>query len=101
MAGRRRGQSPLIVLMTDGRANISRDGASGRVKALEDAVNAGRQVRAAGIAALAIDTAPAIERSPEPPTLVIAAAMNARYVKLPNADAAQVLDAVRAVGRSP
>jgi magnesium chelatase subunit D len=92
---RRKGQTPLIVLMTDGRANIGRDGAPGRPAALRDALDAGRRVRAAGVAALAIDTAPPPARA-DAPTRAIAEAMQARYVPLPYANAATVNLAVRA-----
>lgn len=94
---RRKGQSPLIVLMTDGRANITRDGGPGRTQAFEDALNACGRVSASGIAALAIDTAPMLRQaSAEPPTFRLGQAMNARYIQLPNADAARVSEAVRA-----
>lgn len=93
---RRHGQSPLIVLMTDGRANIGRDGQPGRAKAFDDAISVSRQIHAGGFAALAIDTAPALQRAADAPTAKLGQAMNARYVKLPYADAAQVSRAVRA-----
>ncbi len=93
---RRKGQSPLIILMTDGRANIGRDGAPGRARAFEDALDAGRKVRAAGVAALAIDTSGPGPRSETPPTERLGQAMNARYVKLPYSDAARVSEVVRA-----
>jgi magnesium chelatase subunit D len=96
---RRKGQSPLLVLMTDGRANIARDGAPGRARALEDALDAAMRVRAAGIAALAIDTSPLSRTEAEPPTLRLGRAMNARYIKLPNADAARVSETVLAASR--
>jgi magnesium chelatase subunit D len=96
---RRKGQSPLLVLMTDGRANIARDGAPGRARALEDALDAATRVRAAGIAALAIDTSPLSRTEAEPPTLRLGRAMNARYIKLPNADAARVSETVLAASR--
>ena len=93
---RRKGQLPLLVLMTDGRANIGRDGAPGRPHAFEDALTSARRVRAAGVAALAIDTAPTQQKLAEPPTFLLGQAMNARYVRLPNADSARVLEAVQA-----
>jgi magnesium chelatase subunit D len=95
-AVRRKGQSPLVVLMTDGRANVGRDGAGGRARAFEEALQAGRQIGAAGFAALAIDTAPALRGSGEAPTLRLGQAMNARYIQLPYANASLVSDAVRA-----
>ncbi len=87
---KRQGQSPLMVLMTDGRANVARDGAPGRAHALEDALRAARQARAAGLAALAIDTSAAnARRRRRRPRPGIAEAMSARYLKLPQADAAR------------
>ena len=97
---RRRGQTPLVVLMSDGRANIGRSGEAGRARALEDALQVGRQLRALGIAALAIDTSPPLlSARSEAPTLHLAQAMNARYLKLPRADAETISHAVRAVAR--
>ncbi len=92
----RKGQSPLLVLMTDGRANIRADGRSGRAQAFEDAMQAGARVCAAGIPALAIDTSPNLRSVGEPPTLQLGRAMNARYLRLPYADPALVSEAVRA-----
>jgi magnesium chelatase subunit D len=96
---RRRGQSPLVVLMTDGRANIARDGAHGRVRAHGDALETGRRLFAKRIPAVIIDTADAVRRE-RPPTLDLAEAMQARCVKLPKTDAAAINAAVRAVAPS-
>jgi magnesium chelatase subunit D len=96
---RRKGQSPLLVLMTDGRANVARDGTGGRARALEDALGAARRIRSAGIAALAIDTSPLSRGEAEPPTLLLGRAMNGRYMRLPNADSARVSEAVLAASR--
>ncbi len=92
---RRKGQTPLLVLLTDGRANIDRAGAPGRAKALEDALAAGRRLRGAGVSALAIDSSPGAMRG-DAPTRKIAEAMNGRYVKMPVADATRLSQAVRA-----
>jgi magnesium chelatase subunit D len=96
---RRKGQKPLIVLMTDGRANVARGGAGGRARAFEDALAAARAVRAAGIAAIAVDAAAATRASGDAPTLLLGNAMNARYIRLPHADAARVSQAVRAASQ--
>jgi magnesium chelatase subunit D len=96
---RRKGRHPLLVLMTDGRANIARDGTPGRARALEDALAAATRIRAMEIAALAIDTSPLSRAEAEPPTLRVGRAMNARYIKLPNADAARVSETVLAASR--
>jgi magnesium chelatase subunit D len=94
-----KGQTPLLVLMTDGRANIARDGTPGRPQALQDAIDAGRRICAAGVAALAIDTSAPSSRT-DAPSLLIAQAMQAIYVKLPYANAATVNEAVRAASGS-
>ena len=58
-------------------------------------------LRAAGIAALAIDTAPPLKSIGDAPTLRLGQAMNARYIRLPYANATTVSDAVRAASPSP
>jgi magnesium chelatase subunit D len=93
-AERRRGRTPLVVLMTDGRANIARDGtASGRARAEEDALDAARRLALeAGAAAIVVDIAP----RPQPFARSLAEAMRAAHVPLPHADAARLSSAVRA-----
>jgi len=92
-AVRRKGQTPLIVLMTDGRANIARDGTPGRARATQDALDAARRIRASRLAALAIDAGGPASR--DDAARGLAEAMSARYIKLPLADAARVNAAVR------
>jgi magnesium chelatase subunit D len=95
----RKGQLPLVVLMTDGRANVCRNGAGGRAQAMLDAIDAAGRLRAARIRALAIDTSARFRSGESAATREIADAMHARYVKLPLADAALVNEAVRASWR--
>jgi magnesium chelatase subunit D len=92
---RRKGQTPTVIVLTDGRANIARDGGQGRPRAEEDAVNAARQLRAAGIAAVLVDTSPRPGASGE----TVAMEMGARYLPLPHADAAMLSKAVLASTR--
>jgi magnesium chelatase subunit D len=89
---RRKGQTPTIVILTDGRANIARDGAQGRPRAEEDAMSAARQLRAAGINAVLVDTSPRPGVSGE----AFAREMGARYLPLPYADATSLSKAVLA-----
>ncbi len=89
---RRRGGTPTLVLLTDGRANVAQDGKGGRARADADAMAAARQVRAARLTALLIDTSP----RPHPASQRLAAEMDARYVPLPYADASALSRAVRA-----
>ncbi|MGG5811504.1 VWA domain-containing protein, partial [Falsiroseomonas sp. CW058] len=89
---RRRGRTPLLVLLTDGRANVARGGATGRDAAEADALAAALPLRLAGIPALLVDTAP----RPQPYAKRLAEAMGARYLPLPAADAARLSGAVAA-----
>ncbi len=82
-AVRRRGGTPSLVLLTDGQANVARDGAGGRARAGTEALEAARRVAAARFAALVIDTSP----RPNPAARALAGAMAARYVPLPFAEA--------------
>jgi magnesium chelatase subunit D len=90
---RRRGEVPLIILLTDGQPNIARDGRAGRAAAECDALTAARLLGAEGFAAVLIDTAP----QPREFCPRLAAAMRARYLALPHADAAMLVQAVRTV----
>lgn len=89
---RRRGDTPAVVLLTDGQANIARDGRAGRARAAADALAAARRMRTAGHAALLVDTSPYAR----PGTHELAEAMGARYLPLPHADAAALSRGVRA-----
>jgi magnesium chelatase subunit D len=80
-----------VVLLTDGRANIARDGTPGRAQAEADALAAARRFQADGFAALVLDTAP----RPSPQAERLAAALGARYRPLPYADAGRLSAAVR------
>ncbi|MEM6730623.1 MAG: magnesium chelatase subunit D [Myxococcota bacterium] len=92
----RRGQTPVLVLMTDGRANVARDGTRGRGQAEEDALASARAIRAAGFAALFVDTGP---RSQERARR-IANEMGARYLHLPYSDVERISQTVQSVGAS-
>jgi magnesium chelatase subunit D len=91
LAARSKGHAPTVVLLTDGRANVSRDGRAGRAAAEVEAQQAARQLRATGIPAVVIDTSP----RPQPQAARIAAEMSARYVALPYADASRLSRAVQ------
>ena len=79
----RRGETPLVVMLSDGRANVARNGTGGREAAHADALRAARRLRGIRVASLFVDTA----ARPGPVAAEVAAAMNARYVPLPFASA--------------
>lgn len=87
---RRQGGTPLIVLLTDGRANVSRQGMGGRPQAQADAVASAQALRRAGLGVLLLDSAP----QPGGPARTLAEAMGATYLALPHADASTLAKAV-------
>ncbi|SDH25636.1 magnesium chelatase subunit D [Roseospirillum parvum] len=89
------GQSPVLVMLTDGRANVGLDGKGGRAKAQAEAMEAAGRVRLAGHSALVLDTAP----RPDPRARQLAEAMDATYLPLPQADAASISQAVQAAAK--
>jgi magnesium chelatase subunit D len=91
-AVRRRGQTPALILLSDGRANVARDGTAGRARAEADATDAARRMRAAALASIVVDTSP----RPTPAARQLAGDMGARYLPLPYADADALSRAVRA-----
>jgi magnesium chelatase subunit D len=93
IAAERGGSSPLVVFLTDGRANIARDGTPGRGQAGEDALAAARAFALARVSVLFVDTA----IRPDGTAKRLAEAMRARYVPLPAANSAALTGLVRTV----
>ena len=92
-----KGGASTIVVMTDGRANIARDGGPGRARANEDALAQARTIRAARLTCALIDTSP----QPQPNARALAEEMGAYYLPLPHADATELSSAVRATAFRP
>jgi magnesium chelatase subunit D len=80
---RARGLTPVLVLLTDGRANVALDGAPGRDRAGAEALAMARGWAMTGAAAVVIDTA----SRPEPGLSRLAGALRGTYLPLPRADA--------------
>ena len=94
---RKKGETPIVVLLTDGKGNIARDGRPGRAQAATDALAAATEMRLRGISALLVDTSPQAQEAAKN----LAKAMGAQYLALPYAGANSLNQAVRAVaGRS-
>ena len=94
----RRGQSPLVVLLTDGRANVALDGSGGRERAQQEAMQTAQQLAQVQVPVLLIDTSP----KPQQEAATLARAMRARYLPLPHAGSAQLAQTVRlATGTEP
>ena len=96
VAERRRGRRPQVIVLSDGGANVDRQGRPGREQAHTDALTAAQTLRREGISALFVDTADRGRARARALAQAIAQAMGADYLPLPSADAASLSSAVRA-----
>jgi magnesium chelatase subunit D len=86
---RARGRTPRLLIFTDGRPNIARDGEPGRPAAEMDALAAAAAIRKAGVSAVYIDTS----ARPSPDADRFARAMAGAFAALPHGDASAMLRA--------
>ena len=91
-----KGGTPIVVLLTDGKANVAHDGTGGRAQALADAREAAQRLRLAGHACLLIDTS----TRPSADAEDLARRMGAAYIPLPQADAVSMSRSVQAATRA-
>ena len=77
----RKGLTPIIVIMTDGKANVNLNGVGGRVGAHHDALATAKELRMKNHRILFVDTSP----QPEKLAQELANAMAAQYFPLPYA----------------
>jgi magnesium chelatase subunit D len=91
-AVKRKGQAPGVVILTDGKANLTRAGTGSRAVAEEEALSAARGMRLLDAKAIVIDTSP----QPQQQAARVADALGARYLPLPRADAETLCLAVKA-----
>jgi magnesium chelatase subunit D len=77
---RREGQTPLLVVLSDGRANVTLQGLGGRQQAHSEAQAMAQRWAQSDQAALWIDTAP----QPEALARQLAQSLNARYLPMPH-----------------
>ncbi len=77
------GKTPLIVILTDGRANITLDGKPDRTQAIEQCHQIGRWIAVSGFKSVVLD----VGKWPNKVLAHIARDMQAAYFALPRADA--------------
>ncbi|NBO13865.1 MAG: VWA domain-containing protein [Betaproteobacteria bacterium] len=82
----RQGLTPLLIVLSDGRANVSLEGIGGRAQAHSDAMGLAQRVRLMGLSSVWVDTAP----QPEPLAQALSNAMGARYVPMPQVRSQQL-----------
>jgi magnesium chelatase subunit D len=87
---KRMGDSTVVVVLTDGRANLTRDGQPGRQQAALEAQQMARLLAASADKRILIDTS----MRPEPAAESIAAAMQGMYLAMPFAQAREMGKAV-------
>jgi magnesium chelatase subunit D len=92
----KKGETPFVVILTDGRANVARSGAGGREQAQADADSAARSLREKQVASIVLDTSP----QPHPLAKSLAVNMAAIYMPLPFAGSAQISSLVNDAYRS-
>lgn len=84
------GLSPVLAVLTDGKANVALDGSGDRQKATDDTRSLAHLLAAQGFPGLLIDIS--ARRTPE--TATLARDLGARHIALPHADATVISDAV-------
>jgi magnesium chelatase subunit D len=78
--------SPRLVLLTDGRPNVDREGQGGRAQARADALTAAQLIRSHGLPGLVLDTSPRGEAFAGE----LATALGMPHLHLPRTDARHV-----------
>jgi magnesium chelatase subunit D len=86
----RTGGTPILVFLTDGRANITREGQADRAKAASESEEAAKALRASGVQSLMID----LSESRDGAARKLALAMGGLYLPLPYADASRISENV-------
>jgi magnesium chelatase subunit D len=87
---KRMGDSTVVVVLTDGRANLTRDGQPGRQQAALEAQQMARLLAVSADKRLLIDTS----MRPEPAAQALAAAMRGMYMPMPFAQAREMGEAI-------
>ena len=90
LQARRKGLTPTVITLTDGRANMALDGTPNRARAADDAQTVARALHVAHVDSIVIDTG----RRPEAALARIADILGGTYIALPRADARSMSDAV-------
>jgi len=92
----RAGSTPMLVMLSDGRANVSAAGVGGRAQAHADAMAWAGQWRCSGFSALWIDTS----AQPDPQAQSLAQQMGASYFPMPYVQAQRMAAVVQDLSAS-
>lgn len=80
------GGNAVVIMLTDGRGNVTRSGIGNKVQALEETLSAAKLFAAEGFEAMVIDVSP----EPQKSARLLAANMQATYLHMPRAGAAEI-----------
>lgn len=89
----KRGLTPTIAFLTDGKANVAMDGTADRPRAAAEVEQWARAIAVAGYLSIVIDIAP----RPREEAAALAAALRGTYLALPQARSAAMVEAIEAV----
>jgi len=84
LQARGQGLTPVLVLLTDGRANIALDGSGNRAKAREHTTSVARCLKAEGLSCVVLDTG----NRPQTVLTDLARTLAGQYLPLPRTDSA-------------
>jgi magnesium chelatase subunit D len=93
---RRSDASPIIIVLTDGRANVTREGEGNKVKALEESGAAASVFAAHRIQSMVVDVSP----EPSRHARELASQLTANYFSMPRAQATDIARPVTAALKS-
>jgi magnesium chelatase subunit D len=93
----RQGVTPILVVLSDGRANVTLQGLGGRAQAQADAQNWGQQWHSTGHRALWIDTS----MQPDAQAKQLAVTMGASYLPMPQVQAQRMAHAMDSLRTGP
>jgi magnesium chelatase subunit D len=94
-AERRKGRTAVAVVLTDGKANLARDGTPSRERAQSEALEAARRFAVARISSIVIDASP----RPRDEARALSETMGARYVALPRLDSGEMRGLAQTLAR--
>jgi magnesium chelatase subunit D len=92
---KRSGGKPIVILLTDGRANVTRTGEGDKVKAMAEAEDAAKKFAGEGFESMVMDVSP----EPQKAARSLAQQLDGRYLHLPRAGASELAAPVRAALR--
>ena len=87
------GKIPVLVILSDGGANVTKSGIGGRGKAFEESLTSAKLFNSHTIKSIFID----IADNPAPQTRFLADKLGSTYLPLPRASSKKILDAVTTI----